>query len=223
MSTIKWKFNIGTAAMFLWCLALATIITQPILARANNEWGNITVDTTFSETKTMSLDTISVENSMNVWNSRLSNWQFCNSEGTCLSLEWDMLSVNKIKIWSWSTGNTDVLLISWNLLYYKQENYPYNDTFFKLNAIDDFLSKTALKQELYGSYWLIDAYGDPLRSRIWWITSKSFKDSENDSYNCSDSSNEWTIHYKTKDNWSQLIMCMKISESEYSGVVLKEF
>lgn len=222
MSTIKWRFNIWTVMMFLWCLALAIVITQPILAKADNEWNSeVVADTTFSDAKSMSLDTLNVSNSINVWNVDFSDWKFCNQDGLCISLEWDKISVNKINIW-WSR---DSILISGNKMYYEDEQWTPMD--FKLNGIDDFVNETEFKNllDIYGLIRNSDEWNtvEPARKERWWVNHISFNDGSYSNDYCTESHNAWTLHYIERSNWSQLIMCMKISNASYSGVVLKEF
>lgn len=230
MSTIKWKFNVWTIAMFVGCLALSIMITQPLLARADNEWwNNAIIETTFSDAKNMSLDTLNVSNSMNVWNSHISDWEFCNSEGTCLSLDWDMLSVNKIKIWNWDLNNPEVVLISGNMLYATANPIlGFDETRgVQLNSFYGVVYDTNIKD--YILQYLFDrwfARGERLNEEadnerpvweLYWL-----KFNHDDTLPCS-SDTEWTVRYVSNNNWSQLIMCMKISSTDYSGVVLKEF
>lgn len=229
MSTIKWKFNIWTVITFLWCLALAVVITQPILARADNEWANaLTIDTTFSNAKRMSLNELNVSNSVNIWNSEIENWQFCNQSWACIKLDWDMISVNKIKFWNWELGSSDVVLISWNMLYAYNEAYGEQTVWLNtfIGMINDSDKDWILKflYERWFSRWIsVDPEYNPdgnnqrpIRELYW------LQFNQDDTLWCSEDT-QWTVRYVPNENWSQLVMCMKISSTSYSGVVLKEF
>lgn len=246
MSTIKWKFNIWTIAMFMGCLVLSIIITQPLLARADNEWwkwwNDVIIDTTFSDAKNMSLDTLNVLNSMNVWNSKILDWKICYSGWACLDLNRNIISLNKIRIWSDSEG----FLISGNQLIYNymDGNLAKQDIIIDLNK-----KKTATiwtDADIYSILrwysirdafvWanLFDPYTEGFEKGLadyskprfatkskWYEISFTTID-END-YLCDAThpENAWTISYREDSNWSQLIMCMKIGSS-YSWVVIKD-
>ena len=244
MSTIKWKFNIWTVIMFLWCLALSIVITQPILARADNQWRDVVIDTTFSDAKNMSLDTLSVSNSMNVWNSKILDWQICHSGGACLDLGINIISLNKIRIWDERKG----FLISWDQLIYNYEYYwqTGQDVIIDINKRDNAIHwydediYTALtngyriQEQLLHAHLFeerIDSeynqgladYNKPLfatKSRWYEI---SFKTTDENGYLCDSDhpQNAWTMTYREDNGWSQLIVCMKFQDT-YSWVVIKD-
>lgn len=229
MSTIKWKFNIWTVITFLWCLALALVITQPIFVRADSETSKtLTIDTSFSDAKRISLNELNVSDSLNIWNSEIENWQFCNKSWACIKLDWDMISVNKIKFWNWELGNSGVVLISWNMLYAYNEGYGeqtvWLNTFIGMINDSDKDWILGFLYERWFSRWDTVALDDnpdntnqrPIRELYW------LKFNQDDTLWCSENT-QWTVRYVPNENWSQLIMCMKISNTSYSGVVLKEF
>lgn len=242
MSTIKWKFNVWTIAMFVGCLALSIVITQPLLARADNEWWNdVIIDTTFSDAKNMSLDTLNVLNSMNVWNSKILDWKICYSGWACLDLNRNIISLNKIRIWSDSEG----FLISGNQLIYKymDGNQAKQDIIIDFNKkktatiwtdadiysilrwynVQEALFQAHLFESQANYYYGLADYSKPLfATKTRWYEI-SFKTTDENDYLCDAThpENEWTMSYREDSNWSQLIMCMKIGSS-YSWVVIKD-
>lgn len=235
MSTIKWKFNVWTIAMFVGCLALSIMITQPLLARADNEWwkwwNDVIIDTTFSDTKSMSLDTLNIMEWMNIWNDVIigSNWAVCNSDHNCIKIDGNGMIVDKIQIWE---GSSNIIfsgnkIIQWVKSYKIWDDVTEDDirnedlvTYFLNYHTQYMLANFGLFGKDDNNHFLADK-DKPLFATKWSWYLISFKNPSRQSI-CSDS-NAWTLHYIENENWSQLIMCMKISGSDYSGVVIKEF
>lgn len=227
MSTIKWKFNIWTIAMFMGCLALSIVITQPILARANNEWGDVVIDTTFSDTKNMSINELVASNisSDNITTDEITTdkimmweWGLCN-EDSCAKISGDILYVDKIRIWNGPDNSQSTLLISWGILYYTNDVYGSTGAFWLYN-IGDVFSFSDFMDNFAGKLGRTEIDSEGTYFTPAWEDAGIIFDKNKGECNTESAG---SLKYVENDNWSQLIMCMKISESEYSGVVLKEF
>ena len=234
MSTIKKKFNIWTVLMFVWCLALSIIITQPLLARADNEWWNdVIINTTFSDTRSMSLDTLDIFNTINIWNSRIStsgNFLSICTSWNCMTIKKNKVFTNQIQLWEGSSAIT----FSWNMILNDDwDSYVLFDSIDENYAKDEDLI-TRLKD--YNTQWILHDYGlfgpkadegldiadkeQPLfATKANWYQISFKENSENSA--CS-SANAWSLHYVEYSNWSKLTMCMKMSDWTYSGVVLQD-
>jgi hypothetical protein len=234
MSTIKKKFNIWTVLMFVWCLALSIIITQPLLARAGNEWWNdVIIDTTFSDTRSMSLDTLDIFNTINIWNSRISKsgifLSICTS-WNCVAVKKDKVYTNQIQLWE---GHSAITFSGNMILNADWTGYILFDDVNEIDAKNEDIITWLKKyntQEILYTYGLFDfktvwgiSVADIDKPRFanktqWYAI--SFKENSENSV-CS-SANAWSLHYIEYANWSKLTMCMKMSDWTYSGVVLQD-
>lgn len=232
MPTIKRKFNIWTGLMLVWCLALAIIITQPLLARADDEWWNdVIIDTTFSDSKSMSLNTLDIGEWMNIWGNVIItyDWNVCNSDRNCIRIDGNGIIVDKIQIWE---GNSSIVfsgneIINWNRSYKiwddtKEDIITDEDlvTYFMEYHTPYMLNYFGLFGRQEDNQFLADK-DKPLFATKWSWYLISFKNPSSQNI-CSDSNDAWRLHYIENSNWSQLIMCMKMSDWTYSGVVLQD-
>ncbi len=214
MSTIKKKFNIGTIAMFLWCLVLATLITQPILARADNEWGNIIIDTSFSPSRSISVEDLSASRIM-MW-----EWWLCNNSESCAKISGDILYVDKIRIWNGDDDDQSTILISWGFLYFTNTFGPQE---FPLNSFDDVFSYITFKNYFASKLGnLNDGWQYYIDFTPRWEEAWILFEGNNARRDCNEET-AGSLYYEEDNSWSKLIMCMKINANEYSGVVLKGF
>ena len=234
MSTIKKKFNIWAVLMFVCCLALSIIITQPILARADDEWWNdVVIDTTFSDTRSMALNSLNILNDINLWNSKISkSWNSLSicTLWNCIDVENDKVFLNQLQFWE---GHSAITFSGNRILNADWTGYVLFDDVTETDAKNEDII-TWLKeyhtQEMLYNYGLFDlktvggiSVADEDKPRFatkaqWYNI--SFKENSEES-SCS-ASNAWSLHYIEYANWSKLTMCMKMSDWTYSGVVLQD-